>query len=48
MFTAWDSQTPFRQIGYKGTEKYAQIQGKRAKSLLLGDFSLYLGCVGWQ
>ena len=32
----------------KGTKKYAQIQTKRAKSLLLGEIWLYLGCVGWQ
>ena len=30
MFTAWGSQTPFRQIGCKGTTKNAHTQVKRA------------------
>ena len=29
MFTAWGSQTPFRQIGHKGTTKNAHTQVKR-------------------
>ena len=32
----------------KGTKKNAQIQKKTSKSLFLGSFSLYLGCVEWQ
>ena len=29
MFTAWGSQMPVRQIGYKGTTKNAHTQVKR-------------------
>ena len=29
MFTAWGSQTPFRQIGHKGTTNNAHTQAKR-------------------
>jgi hypothetical protein len=28
MFTAWGSQTPFRQIEYKGTTNNAHVQVK--------------------
>ena len=31
MFTAWGSQTPFRQIGHKGTTKNAHVQEKMLK-----------------
>ena len=31
MFTAQGAQMPIRQIRCKGTEKYAQMQEKRAK-----------------
>ena len=31
MFTAWGSQTPVRQIGYKGTTKNAYTQKKSQK-----------------
>jgi len=36
MFTAWGSQTPFRQIGYKGTKNNANTQTKLI--LFLGEF----------
>lgn len=32
MFTAWGSQTPFRQIGHKGTTKFASVQIFKVKT----------------
>ena len=38
MFTAWGSQTPFRQIGHKGTTKNAYVQVKRGIYKKIIDF----------
>jgi hypothetical protein len=39
MFTAQGAQMPIRQIRCKGTEKYAQMQEKRAKVYFWARFS---------
>jgi len=39
MFTAQGSQMPIRQFRCKGTEKYAQMQEKRAKVYFRARFS---------
>ena len=38
MFTAWGSQMPFRQIGYKGTTNNAYVQEKRGIYKKIIDF----------
>ena len=50
MFTAQGAQMPIRQFRCKGTEKYAQMQEKRAKVYFQLRFSynfLAEALIGW-